>query len=507
MDDGSDAAPPRPARSLASDAAVLAIGSLFTQAAGLVSVMILARLLPKAELGGYQQLLLIYGIASPLLIGGIPAAIQFFVPRETDVEQRRRWIFDAYATLAALGLVGAGMLFALRHPIAEALGNPDLHKALALYAPFVFFSFVNGVMPNALIVDGRARAAAVLGALNAALWLVLLTIAAVAGESAEAAAIGLSASAALATLIGTTYVVRTVGVRAPRSVRELRWRRLLLYGIPLALTGVVSMLGFQLDRLVVARNFSPERFAVYAVGAIEVPLAILVRQSINSVLVPAMSERHGAGDLAGMAELWRGTLRKSALIILPAFALLMALAPEVIRVAFGERYEESADIFRIYLLMMPIGLASWGLIPMAAGRPGYNIGGSLVLLAINGALAVALVGPLGLYGPAIATPVAVLATAVYFVVRIRRLLGFRLLDVLPVGPLLGTLVISLACAAPLLALAALDLNDIVTLAIGTALFAPVCVLALRVTGLIDDLDWGRLTKLLTFWRRPASARA
>ena len=73
---------------MASQAAALALGSLFVQGAAFLSVIVLARLLSKAELGGYQQLLLIYAIFTPLLIGGIPSALLFFMPRTTDLRER-----------------------------------------------------------------------------------------------------------------------------------------------------------------------------------------------------------------------------------------------------------------------------------------------------------------------------------------------------------------------------------------------------------------------------------
>ena len=72
----------RPARAtLTSNAAGLAFGSLFTQAAQILTLSVLARLVAKDQIATYQQMNLVYGMASPLLLAGVPAALLYFVPR------------------------------------------------------------------------------------------------------------------------------------------------------------------------------------------------------------------------------------------------------------------------------------------------------------------------------------------------------------------------------------------------------------------------------------------
>ncbi|HEY1514491.1 MAG TPA: hypothetical protein VGF66_12145, partial [Gaiellaceae bacterium] len=86
--------------SLSGQAAVLAFGALFTQAATLASLIVLTRLVAKPALGGYQQLWLIYGILAPFLVGGVPTALLYFLPHARDEHEAKRWVVDAYVVLA-----------------------------------------------------------------------------------------------------------------------------------------------------------------------------------------------------------------------------------------------------------------------------------------------------------------------------------------------------------------------------------------------------------------------
>jgi O-antigen/teichoic acid export membrane protein len=455
--------------------------------------MILARLVPKAELGTYQQLGLLYSFTSPLLLGGVPAALLYFLPRARDDTERARWVFHAYVVLSGLGLTFAVGAVALRHPIADVMGNPRLVDALPLYAPFLFASFISAAGPNALVATGRAKLAAIVAVPAAVIGLGSLATAAALRPEATTLAIAMSASAAATAILMTTVVVRRVGVRGENPLRSARGRRLLGYGLPLALTGLAGMLGFQFDRLVVSTAFDPAVYAVYALGAVEFPLAVLVQQALNSVLVPSLSERFGRGDVAGAAALWREAIRKTSLIMLPMFVFLMVVADDLIRVLYGPRYDQSAEVFRIYLLLMPLRVATYGLIPQATGNTRINLWAGVVLLAGNAAVALALVGPLGILGPALAAPVASLIVAGYYLMRIRRLVSLSLRELFPWRTLGANFGVAVLAATPVAALAVLvDLPAGTSLAVSLPLFGFVCLAGLRLTGRLTDADWRRL---------------
>ena len=158
--------------SLTRQVGALASGSLATQASYLLLMMALTRLAPKSQLGGYQQLQLIYGILSPLLIAGIPAALLYFIPRSEDREQSRAWVGEAYVLLGLIGLLVSIAIGVWRAPLATALGNSSLESALLIYAPQPFFAFLGGVMSTALVAVGRAGLAAATGAVSGVLALI-----------------------------------------------------------------------------------------------------------------------------------------------------------------------------------------------------------------------------------------------------------------------------------------------------------------------------------------------
>ena len=99
-----------------------------------------------------------------------------------------------------------------------------------------------------------------------------------------------------------------------------------------------------------------------------------------------------------------------SLVLFPIFTFLMVMAADVVRTLYGPGYDQSLSVFRIYLALIPLHvMAWWSVMALAMRRPRINVEASTIVLVVNGALAIALVGPLGIAGAAIAGPVAVAA--------------------------------------------------------------------------------------------------
>jgi O-antigen/teichoic acid export membrane protein len=471
----------------------LASGSLAAQVGAVLLYMALARLAPKAELGGYQQLQLIYGILSPLLIAGIPAALLYFVPRAADPEQVRAWVGQAYVLLGGLGLVVSVAIAVGRVPLADALGNPALATPLLIYAPQPFFAFVSAAMSTALVAAGRAGVAATIGALSGAFALVAVVGATLIEPDTAHMAAGLVVASVCTAALSTTLVHRKVGITVRHPTLRPGVRALLTYGVPLALTGLAGRLAWQFDRLVVSRRFSAAEFAVYAIGAVELPITAIIQQSVNAVLVPALARLYAAGDIAGMAALWRRAIRRTSLLLLPTFVYFMLTAEATIELLFGSGFRDSVGVFRIYLLLVPIRVATYGIITQAIGRTRINLTGSIVLLVANAILVLVLVGPLGLSGAALGTVLATLVLVAYYLVRLRGVLGMPIHALFPWPLLAANMAISAAAGIPVALLLLAGVEGLALLVLGALLYAPaylgLLLLAKRLQP--DELAWLR----------------
>jgi O-antigen/teichoic acid export membrane protein len=217
-------------------------------------------------------------------------------------------------------------------------------------------------------------------------------------------------------------------------------------------------------------------------------LAAVVQQSVSSVLVPALARHYAAGDLAGLARLWRRAIQRTSLVLFPVFVFCMLTAGDLVQLLFGGKYSESTDVFRIYLCLVPLRVATYGLITQAIGRTSINLSASFFLLATNAVLVIALVGPLGLTGPALGTVLATAGMALYYLVRLRKVLGLSLRALFPWGPLAANLALTAVAAAPVALLAFAGVSGLPLLVAGACVFAPAYLGVLVATDRLEARD-------------------
>jgi O-antigen/teichoic acid export membrane protein len=467
---------------------------LFTQAAQIISLSVLARIVAKPEIATYQQLNLIYNVASPLLIVGVPTALLYFIPRASTREEQRLWIMRAYVLLGTTGLIAATAAVLLRQPLAQAFSNPSLSDALVLYAPYLFAVFIAAATPPALVACGAPGSAAVLNAALGVFMLTALVTAAVIEPTGEALAVGLSASGVALATASVVAIRRSVGLATRDPDLRYGLRAMLGYGLPMTVVAVAGTIAYQFDRIVVGTSFSPHDFAIYALGAVEIPLVLLVGQAVTNVLIPALAKLWQAGDRTGMISLWHLSIRKMSIILLPSFVFLMVMAEDVVRVLYGPGYEESVVVFRIYLFLIPLRVANWSIVPTAMGWTRLYAPGA-ILLAGNAIIALAAVGPLGLAGPALAAPVATALAAFYYVWRLRPVLQAGITRLVPLRPLGTCLLTAAVSCVPLLFIRLLPIAASLRLVLAAAVYGAIVVAALRLTRQIPDDDWARLVRL------------
>ena len=215
---------------------------------------------------------------------------------------------------------------------------------------------------------------------------------------------------------------------------------------------------------------------------------MLVQQAVNSTLMPALTRHYLAGDVAGMAALWRRAVRRSSLVLLPTFVFFMLTAPAAVRLLYGASYAESAVMFRIYLFLVPLRVATYGLITQAIGRTRINLIGSFVFLGSNAILVLALIGPLGLPGPAVATVVATAGLAAYYLVRLRRVLSLSIRALFPWRALAANLAVSVVAALPAAVVVVLGAHGLIELLIVGAVYPPCYVGLLLATRRLDETE-------------------
>ncbi|MFH1679634.1 MAG: oligosaccharide flippase family protein [Candidatus Eisenbacteria bacterium] len=440
--------------------------------------MYLSRAFDRATYGTFQQTWFFTQMAVEIALLGFPIGILYIVPRLTEPE-RRGLLVRVVLLLAGVGAALAALLYGGAPFVSRLFGNPELGKTLRIFSLYALFVVPGIPMDAFLIAQNRHRLLGLLTVAHSVLLVAAVLLPARAGLALSGilwALVGYGAIRAGLVLAGAASTVRGV----PAVHREGLLRRFVLYSLPVALNDLLRVVAKWLDKNIVSAYFSPEVFAVYANGAVEIPFVGVLAGSIASVVIPEFSRLSDEGRREDLLALWHRAILKAGAILIPLFAFLMVLAVPFLVFLFSEKYRASAGPFRIYLLLLPLRSATYTPILLALGRSRLVALGALADVAANLVLSILLIPRFSYLGPAVATVVTTHAQVAFYLVCTARILSVSWRRVFPWKGVARLLLLSLLPALLLVPLARAPLRPFVVLAIGTVLyFAPIALLIWR----------------------------
>jgi len=465
----------------------------FSRVAASLSVLfcygMLSRWLSKEEYATLRQLTLTYKAVLPFAAMGIPAALMYFLPKESD-HQRSIVIKSLIALSTTGGIFFLYIVLGGNQFLAGLFNNPALAPALSRYSPYFLLAIPLSIATPCLIATGRTLTSVVVSLVGVLLYvLIVLVIAA-----SHPTALDISSGLVLHVMIMLPLVLFLIFQATKGSAgqpQKLELRSILAYSIPLGLGTMVATLTIYVDKFVVAAFLPPFEFAIYVNGATEVPLIGAVTGAAAAVILPEMVAKISSGNSHGALDLWKGAAVKSAWILFPVTSVLWVLAPYLIVLLFGEDYQNSTPIFRIYLLIVPIRIAFFSLIYQGCGKSGLLLRRCVLALVLNAVFSIPMVIYFGAIGAALTTVIITWAVMVpYNCFETSRLLGVRVSELFDLKRLLRVALGSFAMAAILVVVSSIlhfsNLASLVILGLTTLLILPVLYLIFAVWT-IDDV--------------------
>lgn len=437
-------AEPSPARA----ATWVVVGRAFGAVMSIALVLLLTRVLDKGDFGRLGLVLMLYETLEMFALSGIPASLLFLIPTERR-EAARSIAWTSALILAAIGVVVALVVVVSAPAVAAGLddGNPVVTTMLRWMALYVVLAFPAQVVPNYLLATSRPRASASFGFLIQVVRFFAVLIPAVGGAPVETILLWLAVSG-LFPFGMLVAVLLTLDRHLPLRVHKQSIWNQFSYGGPLAVASGLGKLNAYADKYMVGALMPMESLAVYNVASRELPFVSIVPYGATTALIPELSRRYFTDKDAFLA-LWRGLMRKVAMLMYPVFVFFFVMAPDVITVLYTDAYIDGANVFRVYLCLIPFRLCLYGGVLRAMGDTIRVLTTSGLSILTNLALNIPLYFWLGWIGPAVATLLGQLVAIALLTHNAAQRLQKRVHELFPWWPLVKTLMVSLAASVVL----------------------------------------------------------
>jgi len=422
-------------------AGILGSSKVLIRLSGIVSAAFLARLLTQVDYAAYRQTILSFHLVEPFLVLGLSQALVYFIPR--DRGNSRSILTGNLIILFIMGSIFfLGMWMGGNELLASRFNNPVLKRLLLIYSPYGILALPLTTIGGCLLACNRVKSLAIFEVISRVVGLVLVISFVLIWRNPTAAVAGIIVGTAIMFFPGLKlmYSAAAAGSWAPSRINM---KAQLNFGIPLGLASLIGMISINLDKLLVSSFFSPEQFAIYVNGAVEVPLVGIITGSVVAILIPEFAESYKKGDYGIVIDLWQRAMIKCALIMFPLMFYLFLMAPEVMTVLFSSKYTESYIPFRIYLLLFPMRITNFGALLMAAGLSRLIMIRTIGALLINLILSYILINYIGYIGAAVGTLVTAYTWSVtYSLKKIGIVYHCNVIKLIPIKKLLQILFLS-----------------------------------------------------------------
>lgn len=304
-------------------------------------VIILARLLAPNDFGLMAMVLSVVAISRIVSELGISSAIIHHRDVTADELSSLFWLNIAVGLAFTLGFAALSPLIALFY------GEPRL-TPLLLIASFSFIAGAIGQQQRCVAQkELRFSQLASMEICSGVVGVVTAVVLALNGAGVYA----LSISTVLATIASSAFawLFLSPNWRPSFHFRYAELKRFLDYGRNVVGVGLLTTLNMQADIIVAGRFFGGAALGLYSVPRdLCLRIQLMINPIVTRVGLPVMAAART--DLALVRNIYLQTVRMTASINLPIYAMLALFAPEIVHILYGPNWSASAELLRVLAL-------------------------------------------------------------------------------------------------------------------------------------------------------------
>lgn len=162
--------------------------------------------------------------------------------------------------------------------------------------------------------------------------------------------------------------------------------KIIKQGFPLYLATFIGSITTNLGLLMVQFFEDTKTFAIFSVGAIEIPIFAMLSASFSQKIYPDLVKLISNEKNDEAKKLWINTTIKVSYITYPMIAILMFFSKEIIFLIYKQDYSQSIPLFKTFLLIGLFRNNYYGALITASGKSTIIFKYSIFTLLLNSIL-------------------------------------------------------------------------------------------------------------------------
>ncbi|MDP8212613.1 MAG: oligosaccharide flippase family protein, partial [Candidatus Zapsychrus exili] len=293
-------------RNIGKDSLKITMSRMIALVISMIAAMLLSRFRTLEEFGTYSQIYLLATLFSTIILLGVPNSISYFLARAETDDEKQKFLSLHFLLSTSLSLL-TGLVLAATAPLAvRYFDNPMLKNFVFALMLFPWAKTMINSIDAIYVIYNKTSRLMIFKIVNSVLLLAIVIITTVFKLdflTYMILFIGVQVSFAVLVYI----IVARLSGRLYLCFDKKLTKKILKFSIPIGLSGVLTVLNIQMDKLLIGKFFSTEELAIYTNAAREMPLTI-VGASITVVLLPQLIRLFKKNKKKQAINLWKDSI-------------------------------------------------------------------------------------------------------------------------------------------------------------------------------------------------------
>jgi len=401
-------------------------GSTFALILSFITSPVMAYYIGASGLGLWTMLFAITSLLGVTNLGIPGATIKYVAEFKDDKNRLYQAVSTSFVISIILGIVTAVALFITADIITGIFNMPSLTPLLKLFLLTIPFSYMVESIIATLNGLREMKLVSFLNVTSKSLNFGLVLIPIILGYGIKGAVIGIIIATIIYAFIALFFFRNFIFHLTFSKFRETA-KKLLHFGIQTVISGIVSIMLYRIDVLMIGYFMTSTEVGIYSVAIGIARMIRIIPQSINTVSYPTFSYYWGKGEHDVVNKLFNKGLKYSACMLAPIGLGLAIFGKDAILLLYGTTFLPAVLPLQILLIGAVVRgvIMSIGTIWLSAGRPdmGYKL--PLIGVGPNILLNYVLIPAYGIVGAAMATMLSFLLNASVSLLLINRILRLK----------------------------------------------------------------------------------
>lgn len=378
----------------------IALGSIIVQGATILMYIFLARLLDEIQFATLRQIFLLQSILIAIFVSALPTAMMYFWGRCEESIKKQIIVNQFIIIISCVALSLCLVLFFLSTEIAYLFNNYTMAPLLRVYSIATLGFVASVILPSFLLCMDRLSLNVFFATGIAFLNSVPPVYLAFYNASFESI-ISIISFTQLSVGIGLFFYMWRVSYHPSFKYSFKRQcSAILKYMWPLMLATTLSIVGLKVDHIIVSGLLGLTLYAIYSVGAFELPLFSIIQNAMTTAIMPSITAKLKSGQINEAMGLWKQANRNVALVTFPIAIIFIHYAELIISLLFSDKYIDAAPIFAVFTILVFLRVMQFGLILKAIGETKQELLANCIYIVISASGAYIMTMHFGVVGAA-----------------------------------------------------------------------------------------------------------